>query len=165
MASYLSTQVASQVEVIGQAPTHQVETFSITFATVTFSNTDTVTLCQIPLFCSVLDFYLATSATLGSTITWSIGTTTTAAQFASASTFGQGAATQAYAVSLNGFVANSLPTARFTTQTTATLPSGLTLLSSGNVADYLVMTASAAGGASTTATLKGYIRYTLNTVS
>lgn len=165
MASYLSTQVPKQVSDIGQSPTHQVETFSITFSANTFVIGDTITLCQIPIFCSVLDFYLAASASLGTTAAFNIGTTTTAAQFASASTFGQGAATQAYSNALNGFVANSLPTARLTTQTTATLPAGLFLNPSGNVADFLVMTATAAGGAATSATIKGYIRYTLNTVS
>jgi hypothetical protein len=166
MASYLSTQVNPHVTLIGLSMGDVSETFSVTFSANTFVLGDTVTLAYIPIFSCIVDFFMCVTATLGSTITWNIGTTTTAAAYASASTFGQGAAVAgSYANGLNGFVTNSLPTARFTTQTVASIPVGLTLNPTSTVADYLVMTAAAAGGAATSATIKGYVRYHLNTVS
>lgn len=158
--NFFSTAVGNlgQVSAVDQNQGHLVSTFSMTFSAYTFGSGDVVYLAQIPLLSYVTDFYVSISATLGSTAAFNWGTTTTAAQFASASTTGQGAAANLYSNALNGFVAASLP-AQFNTQTTATLP--FIFAKSFDVADFLIMTATAAGGAATSATIKGYLRYTV----
>ena len=166
MASLLSTQVVPPVTVIGQAPSTMVETFSFALAAQTINSGDTLTLCQIPINSSLLSICIGSTATLGATQTWSLGTTTTPTQFLNAgSTAFQAAGFDHLLPGDTTVNAGSLPTARFTTQTVATLPAGLILNPTSTVADYLVMTAGVNAVAAGTGTLRGYIVYTLNTVS
>lgn len=166
MASFLSTQVNPHVTLIGQAPTTMVETFSFALAAQTINSGDTITLCQIPIFSSILEICIASTVTLGATQTFSLGTTTSTAQFlAAGSTAFQAAGFTHLIPGDTAPVAGSMPSTRFTTQTVATLPAGLVLNPTSTVADYLVLTAGVNAVAAGTGTLKGYMLYTLNTVS
>ena len=165
--TYLSTQIG-HTSGIGLSMGPTVETFSLTVPAAGFGNGDVIVMAQIPYNAAILTFYISSPAldsNVSPAATWEIGDTTTVGKYVASGSTGPQGAVNTLAHQLNGFVAGSLPSAVYTTQTSS-VPSGVTLGTTSSVMDYLqIKFTHAPATAVTSGTITGFVLYTLNKVS